>query len=80
MPATIKQWETSQDGIPNLKQTTAPLPIPGPNEVLVKISAVSINYRDTEVTMGLYNHHKVCLPLPGIFQDSCTQNMVCMTY
>lgn len=31
---------------------------PGPNEVLVKISAVALNYRDTEVVMGLYNHHK----------------------
>lgn len=54
---TIKQWETSQDGLENLRQTTAPLPVPGPNEVLVKVSAVAINYRDTEVIMGLYNHH-----------------------
>lgn len=53
----IKQWITAQDGIPNLKQTTVPLTLPGPNEVLVKISAISINYRDTEVIMGLYNHH-----------------------
>jgi len=55
---TIKQWETSQDGLDNLKQATAKLQQPGPGEVLVKISAVSINYRDTEVIMGLYNHHK----------------------
>lgn len=27
-------------------------------EVLVKIRCVSLNYRDTEVVMGLYNHHK----------------------
>jgi NADPH:quinone reductase-like Zn-dependent oxidoreductase len=56
--SSIKQWETSQDGLDNLKLTTASLPSPGPNEVLVKISAISINYRDTEVIMGLYNHHK----------------------
>lgn len=64
---TIKQWETAQDGLDNLKQTTAPLPSPGPGEVLVKISAISINYRDTEVIMGLYNHHKTTGgPVPSL--------------
>lgn len=57
LPTTTKQWTTSQNGLDNLTLTTAPLPKPGSNEVLVKISAVSINYRDTEVVMGLYNHH-----------------------
>ena len=55
LPASIKQWETSQDGVNNLKQTTVPIPTPGPNEVLVKISTVSINYRDTEVIMGMFS-------------------------
>jgi len=58
LPTTHKQWTTSQDGLDNLNLTSAPLPSPGPNEVLVKISAVAINYRDTEVIMGLYNHHR----------------------
>ncbi|RDW94294.1 NAD(P)-binding protein-25 [Coleophoma crateriformis] len=58
LPSTIKQWETAQDGLANLKLTTAPIPTPGANEVLVKINSVSLNYRDTEVVMGLYNHHK----------------------
>lgn len=58
LPATIKQWETSQDGIDKLKESTAPMPKPGPGEVLVKINAIAVNYRDTEVIMGLYNHHK----------------------
>ncbi|KAH8682938.1 hypothetical protein BGZ60DRAFT_479822 [Tricladium varicosporioides] len=58
LPTEIKQWITSQDGLENLKETTASLPAPGPNEVLVKINAISLNYRDTEVVMGLYNHHK----------------------
>jgi NADPH:quinone reductase-like Zn-dependent oxidoreductase len=56
-PAQIKQWLTSQTGISNLTLSRAPLPVPGPNEVLVKINAVALNYRDTEVIMGLYNHH-----------------------
>jgi NADPH:quinone reductase-like Zn-dependent oxidoreductase len=70
----IKQWETSQDGLENLNQTTTSLAEPGPNEVLVKISAVSINYRDTEVIMGLYNHHKTTGgPIPTIVpcSDMC---------
>jgi NADPH:quinone reductase-like Zn-dependent oxidoreductase len=58
LPTTIKQWVTAQDGLDNLTLTTAPLPSAGPGEVIVKITAVSINYRDTEVAMGLYNHHK----------------------
>jgi NADPH:quinone reductase-like Zn-dependent oxidoreductase len=58
LPSETKQWVSTQDGLDNLNLTTASLPIPGPNEVLVKIHAISINYRDTEVVMGLYNHHK----------------------
>ncbi|KUJ20108.1 NAD(P)-binding protein [Mollisia scopiformis] len=58
LPTEIKQWISSQNGLENLTQTTAPLPVPGENEVLVKINTVSLNYRDTEVVMGLYNHHK----------------------
>lgn len=58
LPSTISQWETSQDGINKLRRITTDMPIPGKDEVLVKIQAVSINYRDTEVIMGLYNHHK----------------------
>lgn len=55
---TIRQWRTSQDGIPNLILTTAPKPVPKDGEVLVKIQTVSLNYRDKEVIQGLYGHHK----------------------
>ena len=33
------------------------MPQPKDGEVLVKINTVSLNYRDTEVVMGLYGHH-----------------------
>ena len=56
--AEIKKWVTKQDGLDNLRYTTGPMPEPKEGEVLVKVNAVSINYRDTEVIMGLYNHHK----------------------
>lgn len=44
----IKQWITSQNGIDKLTLSTAPAQTPGDQEVLVKILAVSLNYRDTE--------------------------------
>lgn len=57
-PQQIKQWFTEQDGLDNLHFGTGELPAPQDGQVLVKIHAVSLNYRDTEVCMGLYNHHK----------------------
>ncbi|KAK5108729.1 hypothetical protein LTR62_007876 [Meristemomyces frigidus] len=53
----MKQWVTAQDGLANLKLTEAPKPVPNSGEVLVKITACALNYRDTEVIMGLYGHH-----------------------
>ena len=44
----VQQWQTRQDGLENLKRASAPMPAPGKDEVLVKISAVSLNFRDTE--------------------------------
>ncbi|EEU41706.1 uncharacterized protein NECHADRAFT_53900 [Fusarium vanettenii 77-13-4] len=52
------QWQTRQDGLDNLMLTKAPLSSPGSGEVLVEIRAVSLNYRDLEVSQGLYSHHK----------------------
>ncbi|KXG54469.1 Polyketide synthase, enoylreductase [Penicillium griseofulvum] len=54
----VKQWITPLKGIDSLSQTEVPMPAPGPNEVLVEIRAVSLNYRDVEVTKGEYKHHK----------------------
>lgn len=57
-PTENKQWLSKLDGLDKLFQNTAKVPSPGQGEVLVKIQAVALNYRDTEVCMGLYNHHK----------------------
>lgn len=56
----MKQWITAQDGLKNLKleDHTAPQPADlRDGEVLVKISHVSLNYRDVEVCNGTYGHH-----------------------
>jgi NADPH:quinone reductase-like Zn-dependent oxidoreductase len=57
LPTERRQWLTTQSGISNLALSNSPLPVPGQGEVLVQIHAVALNYRDTEVIMGLYNHH-----------------------
>ncbi|KAK1230055.1 hypothetical protein PQX77_006871 [Marasmius sp. AFHP31] len=59
MPGHMKQWITNQDGIEKLQTLTVPIPDElKEGEVLVKINCLSLNYRDTEVVMGLYGHHK----------------------
>ncbi|KAI1137577.1 alcohol dehydrogenase [Hypoxylon sp. FL0543] len=55
----MKQWVSKQDGLDNLQLVDAPEPAKlRDGEVLVKIYRVSLNFRDTEVCMGHYNHHK----------------------
>ncbi len=51
----FKQWISYQDGLDNLTLATASLPVPGPSEVLVKIDAVALNFRDIEAVMGFYS-------------------------
>ena len=47
MPKTIKAWEIVSDGgIGALRLNERPLPEPGPGQVIVKVGASSINYRD----------------------------------
>ncbi|KAI5200716.1 zinc-binding dehydrogenase [Aureobasidium subglaciale] len=56
--AQNKQWLTNQDGVGSIHRGESTIPQPGEKEVLVKIHTVSLNYRDTEVCDGGYNHHK----------------------
>ncbi len=54
-------------GIDNLVLAERPQPLPGCGQILVKVRAVSLNYRDLLVVNGLYNPK---LPLPIIpFSD-----------
>lgn len=48
LPQKIKQWVTGQDGLDKLRMQEVDMPKPGDDEVLVEVSAVSVNYRDTE--------------------------------
>jgi NADPH:quinone reductase-like Zn-dependent oxidoreductase len=54
-------------GIENLAIAERPQPVPGYGEIVVKVRAASVNYRDLLVVKGLYNPR---LPLPRIpFSD-----------
>src|SRR4051795_1779690 len=49
-------------GLEGLRRDELPDPSPGPGEVLVRIRAASLNYRDLLVAKGLYSRH-LRLPL-----------------
>lgn len=51
----MKAWELHAFGRENLKLTDKPVPKAGPTEVLVRVGAVSLNYRDKLIVEGFYN-------------------------
>jgi NADPH:quinone reductase-like Zn-dependent oxidoreductase len=51
----VKAWQLSGFGRENLICVDVPNPKPGPSEVLIRVSAVSLNYRDKLLVEGLYN-------------------------
>ena len=48
-------WQISSFGIESLEFAERATPQPGPGEVLVRVHAISFNYRDLMVVKGLYN-------------------------
>lgn len=51
----MRAWQVSAFGIDSLEFVERPTPAPGPGEVLVRVRAVSFNYRDLMIVKGLYN-------------------------
>lgn len=51
----MRVWQVSSFGIDSLELVERTTPQPGPGEVLVKIHAVSLNYRDLMMVTGRYN-------------------------
>ncbi len=50
-------------GLDNLRVAERPIPVPGPHQVLVRLRAASLNYRDLMTVEGAYNPRQ---PLPLI--------------
>jgi NADPH:quinone reductase-like Zn-dependent oxidoreductase len=60
----MKAWTIDGGfGIANLKQIERPDPKPGPGQIVVRVRAVSLNFRDLLVTKGMYNPK---MPLPRV--------------
>src|SRR5271156_2078066 len=59
----MKLWQIPSFGIDNLELVERPTPQPSHGQVLVRIRAVSLNYRDLLVVLGKYNPR---LALPRI--------------
>ena len=51
----MKSWELTAFGLENLKPAERPVPKPASKEVLVRVNAVSLNYRDKLIYDGIYN-------------------------
>src|SRR5687768_2682080 len=51
----VKAWELQGPaGFDDMKLVEKPLPVPGPGQVLVKLKAATINYRDLLTVKGGY--------------------------
>jgi NADPH:quinone reductase-like Zn-dependent oxidoreductase len=57
----MKVWQIKSFGIDALSLEDIPLPHPGRGEVLIKVHAVSLNYRDLRMVGGQYNP-KLAMP------------------
>jgi NADPH:quinone reductase-like Zn-dependent oxidoreductase len=51
----MRVWQISSFGVDSLEFVERPTPVPGPGEVLVRVHAISFNYRDLMMVKGLYN-------------------------
>ena len=51
---SMKVWELRKFGLSALSQAERPVPAPGPHELLVRVGAVSLNYRDRLIIEGKF--------------------------
>lgn len=59
----MKAWLLKDFGSNNLELGEVPTPVPLPGELLVKVGAVSLNFRDKAIVDGIYEPHLVPKPL-----------------
>jgi NADPH:quinone reductase-like Zn-dependent oxidoreductase len=59
----MKAWLLKDFGLHNLIQSEVPTPVPQAGELLVKVSAVSLNFRDKAIVDGFYEPEMIPKPL-----------------
>ncbi|MDN4504016.1 NAD(P)-dependent alcohol dehydrogenase [Alteromonadaceae bacterium BrNp21-10] len=59
----MKAWLLNDFGLENLALGEVPTPVPQAGELLVKVGAVSLNFRDKAIVDGIYEPHMVPKPL-----------------
>lgn len=60
---TMKAWQLHAFGLENLTLDTVAIPDTGPNDVLIKVGAVSLNFRDKAIVDGIYEPDMIPKPL-----------------
>jgi NADPH:quinone reductase-like Zn-dependent oxidoreductase len=68
----MKVWQLKGFGLDNLKLENIAVPTPGKNEVLIKVGAVSLNFRDKAIVDGIYEPDMVPNPLTPVSDASGT--------
>jgi NADPH:quinone reductase-like Zn-dependent oxidoreductase len=60
----MRTWQVSQYNVKSLALMDAPIPKPAPHQILVKMGAVSLNYRDKLALEGEFgrNHELPIVP------------------
>lgn len=59
----MKAWLLKDFGLENLQLEEVDTPTPGAGELLVKVGAVSLNFRDKAIVEGFYEPDLVPKPL-----------------
>jgi len=54
MSTAMRVWQLPAFGLDQLTRAERPIPVPGHNDLLVRVSAVSLNYRDKLVIEGQF--------------------------
>ncbi len=72
----MKAWLLKDFGLDNLELGEVPTPQPQAGELLVKVGAVSLNFRDKAIVDGIYEPHLV--PKPLIPVSDAVGTVVCV--
>ena len=63
MNDALQRWQFTDYGLAHLERSEVPLPSPGPGQILVRVEAASLNYRDLLIARNTY---RWAAPLPFV--------------